>query len=663
LLYVNPACEALTGYSGAELLAMPPCELAHPDFRPLVRERMTARLRGEAVPARYEIQIATKGGAARWVDFAAGRLERDGEAIGIGTAVDITERKEGELALRESGERLAQERERAEVTLASIGDGVIRTDAAGAIDYLNPVAERLTGWPAGEALGLPIGRVFHVVDELGRRPLFNPVDRCLKEGRTVELPGSTLLLRRDGTEFAIRDSAAPIRDGLGRTTGAVLVFKDVTELRGMEREMIYLARHDALTGLINRREFENRLQFCLRTAAEEGRAHALFYLDLDEFKLVNDTAGHVAGDELLKQVTGILAAGLRKGDILARLGGDEFGVLLEDTAEARSREIAADLIAAVKAHRFVWGERMFDVSASLGLVMIGESSGDMGQVLSAADAACYVAKESGRNRSHLYQPDDTLVALRYGEMQWIHRIHKAFDEERFRLYRQPIEPLRPNGGARPPLCEIFIRMLDEEGGLASPGAFIPAAERYHLIPSIDRWVVHAAFAALASGTFAGEECPTCFAINLSGQSIGEASFLDYVLAELADAGIAPERLCFEITETAAVANLARATRFIAVLKGLGCRFVLDDFGSGLSSFAYLKNLRVDFLKIDGEFVRGMVGDSVQRALVESIHQIGHVMGIQTIAESVENQATLAALRTIGVDYAQGYEIAAPEPLE
>jgi diguanylate cyclase (GGDEF)-like protein/PAS domain S-box-containing protein len=783
MLYVNPACEKLTGFSVAELLEMSPGDLAHPDFRPLVRERIAARLRGEAVPARYELQILTRDGAVRWVDFAAGRLERDGEAIGIGTAFDITERKQGELALRESGERLelaqrvagtvtwewsllsdelnlsshadevlgfpaahewrtgplftaavhpedqpqlvaalkrsldegedftleirvrtpggerwlsergravrdeagtavriigvahdvtqqkaaeqalAEERERAEVTLASIGDGVIRTDAGGSIDYLNPVAERLTGWPAEEALGLPIGRVFHVVDELGRRPLFNPVDRCLKEGKVVELPGSSLLLRRDGTEFAIRDSVAPIRDGQGRTTGSVLVFKDVTELRGMEREMSYVARHDALTGLINRREFENRLQFCLRTAVEEGREHALFYLDLDEFKLVNDTAGHLAGDELLKQVTGVLSAGLRKGDTLARLGGDEFGVLLEDTSPARSREIAQGLIAAVKAHRFLWGERIFDVSASLGMVMIGEASGDMGQVLSAADAACYVAKESGRNRSHLYEPDDTLVAVRYGEMQWIHRIHKAFEEERFRLYRQPIEPLRQNGGARPPLCEIFIRMLDEEGGIASPGAFIPAAERYHLIPSIDRWVVHAAFAALARGPLALAGCSTCFAINLSGQSIGEASFLDYVLAELAEAGIAPERLCFEITETAAVANLARATRFIAALKGLGCRFVLDDFGSGLSSFAYLKNLRVDFLKIDGEFVRGMVGDSVQRALVESIHQIGHVMGIQTIAESVENQATLAALRTIGVDYAQGYEIAAPEPLE
>ncbi len=655
-LYVNRACAELTGYDAAELLGLEVWRIVHPEFQAAARERVRARLAGGPTTPSWELKIVRKDGAERWVEIDIGMVEMDGLPAAMASAVDMTERKRGALAL-------AEERERAEVTLASIGDGVIRTDAGGLVDYLNPVAERLTGWPAAEALGLPLGRVFHVVDELGRRPLFNPVDRCLEEGRVVELPGSSLLLRRDGTEFAIRDSVAPIRDGAGRITGTVLVFKDVTELRGMEREMSYAARHDALTGLINRREFENRLQFCLRTAAEEGREHAILYLDLDEFKLVNDTAGHVAGDELLKQVTGALAACLRKGDTLARLGGDEFGVLLEDTAPARSREIAQDLVFAVKAHRFVWEERIFDISASLGVVMIDESSADMGQVLSAADAACYVAKESGRNRSHFYQPDDTLVAVRYGEMQWIHRIHKAFEEERFRLYRQAIEPLATAAAAGPPLCEIFIRMLDEQGGIATPGAFIPAAERYHLIPSIDRWVIHAAFDALAQGPLARAGGATCFALNLSGQSIGEASFLDYVLGELTASGIAPERLCFEITETAAVANLARATRFIAVLKSRGCRFILDDFGSGLSSFAYLKNLRVDFLKIDGEFVRGMMGDSVQRALVESIHQIGHVMGIRTIAESVENQATLEALRAIGVDYAQGYVIAAPEPLE
>jgi len=428
----------------------------------------------------------------------------------------------------------------------------------------------------------------------------------------------------------------------------------------MEREMIYLARHDPLTGLINRREFEKRLQHCLGTARDESRLHALFYLDLDEFKVVNDTCGHLAGDEMLKQVTALLRSRLRKTDTLARLGGDEFGVLLEDTSLDDARSVGDSLRTEVKRFRFAWQERIFEIGVSIGLVPITGESLDMAQVLSAADAACYVAKESGRNRMHEYQPDDSALAERYGEMQWIHRIHKAFAEHRFFLYQQGIHPLHGNGD-EPPLCEIFIRMLDEEGQVASPGAFIPAAERYHLIASIDRWVVHAAFVSLACRTLShGDE--TCFAINLSGQSIGDEYFLEYVLEEMELTGVEPTRICFEITETAAVGNLTQAMRFIEVLKKFGCRFVLDDFGSGLSSFAYLKNLPVDFLKIDGAFVRDMVASPVQRALVESIHQIGQVMGLRTIAESVENRATLEALKEIGVHYVQGYGLSLPEPL-
>jgi diguanylate cyclase (GGDEF)-like protein/PAS domain S-box-containing protein len=555
---------------------------------------------------------------------------------------------------------LAQEKERAQVTLASIGDAVIRTDAEGLIDYMNPVAERLTGWATTEACGEPVLHIFQVVDEATGRPLPNPVERCLREGQVVELPDYSLLTRRDGGEFAIRDSVAPIRDSAGQITGTVLVFKDVTQLRGMEREMIWLARHDPLTGLINRREFEKRLEQCLFTAREEKRQHALFYLDLDEFKVVNDTCGHLAGDEMLKQVTQLLKSRLRKGDTLARLGGDEFGVLLEDTTLEDAREIGNQLRLAVKRYRFAWQERIFEIGVSIGLVPLTPDSLDIAQVLSAADAACYVAKEGGRNRIHEYQPDDSALAERYGEMQWIHRIHKAFAEHRFCLYFQPIVPLLPRGG-QPPLCEIFIRMIDEEGRIASPGAFIPAAERYHLIASIDRWVIHAAFVSLACRALShGDD--TCFAINLSGQSLGDDAFLDFVLEEIEVTGVSPSRVYFEITETAAVGNLAQAVHFIHTLKQLGCRFVLDDFGSGLSSFAYLKNLNVDFLKIDGAFVRDMLGSSVQRALVESIHQIGQVMGIRTIAESVENRETLDLLLEIGVDFAQGYGIAMPEPL-
>ncbi|HBL30459.1 MAG TPA: hypothetical protein DD490_26790 [Acidobacteria bacterium] len=558
-------------------------------------------------------------------------------------------------------EALAQEKERAQVTLASIGDGVVRTDAHGIVDYLNPVAERLTGWTVAEACGQPVLSVFRVLDETTGRPLPNLVERCLHEGKVVELPGYSLLLRRDGGESAVRDSVAPIRDRQGRITGTVLVFKDVTQLRGMEREMVYLARHDPLTGLINRREFEQRLFQCLTTAREHGRQHALFYLDLDEFKVVNDTCGHLAGDEMLKLVTSLLKARLRKTDTLARLGGDEFGVLLEDIEPEKARLVGLSLRNAVQQFRFSWQERIFEIGVSIGFVAINQETADMAHVLSAADAACYVAKESGRNRMHEYQPDDNALAERYGEMQWVHRIHKAFAEHRFCLHHQPIRPLRPEFLNEPPLCEIFIRMVEDDGRLASPAAFIPAAERYHLIGSIDRWVVHAAFVSLACRALSHED-ETCFAINLSGPSLGDDAFLEYVLEEIEATGVMPHRVCFEITETAAVENLQQAVVFIRVLKERGFRFILDDFGSGLSSFAYLKNLQVDFLKIDGAFVRDMVGSPVQRALVESIHQIGQVMGIRTIAECVENRATLEMLREVGVDYVQGYGVAMPEPL-
>jgi diguanylate cyclase (GGDEF)-like protein/PAS domain S-box-containing protein len=588
-----------------------------------------------------------------------------GEITGcIGIAVDITERKLAE-------EALSREKERAQVTLASIGDGVVRTDAEGAIDYLNPMAERLTGWRAEAAIGRTVAEVFRVVDEITRQPLADPVARCLEEKRVVESPGHALLLSLDGKEYSVRDSVAPIYDRAGAALGAVLVFKDVTELRGMEREMVYLASHDALTGLINRREFEVRLKRAIRSTRAERRHHVLLYLDLDEFKVVNDTCGHLVGDEMLKQITALLRSRIRRSDILARLGGDEFGVLLEDCPIDHARQIAEEMRRTVREFRFCWRDQIFEVGASIGLVPIDGDSGDLAQVLSAADAACYVAKDAGRNRVHEYEIDDTLVAERYGEMQWIHRIHRAFEDKRFRLFYQLIQPLDAgdagnagdHGGApRDLLCEVFIRMLDRAGGVIEPSAFIAAAERYHLISSIDRWVVKTAFAALAEAQKREWSRPVLFAINLSGQSLGEEGFLAFVVEELERSVVDATRICFEITETAAISKLDSAMRFIAGLKAKGCRFILDDFGSGLSSFAYLRDLQVDFLKIDGEFVQNMMEDRVKRAMVESINQIGHVMGLQTIAEWVENRQTLEALKEMGIDYAQGFWLCRPQPL-
>jgi diguanylate cyclase (GGDEF)-like protein/PAS domain S-box-containing protein len=618
-----------------------------PDALPIRAHRLA--LSGESVSYEQEWQ-------GRTFQTRVEPLRNEARAIigCIAVAVDITERQKAE-------EALYREKERAQVTLASIGDGVIRTGPDGEIDYLNPVAERLTGWHSEEALGRQVSDVFQIVDELTRRPLGDPVARCLAEARVVESPGPALLLSADGKEYSVRDSAAPIYDRAGVSLGVVLVFKDVSQIRGMEREMVYLASHDALTGLINRREFEVLLEKAIQTARAERR-HVLLYLDLDEFKLVNDTCGHLVGDEMLKQISALLRSRVRSSDTLARLGGDEFGILLEDCSLDYSRVIAEEMRRIVREFRFSWREQIFEVGVSIGLVPIDADSGDLAHVMSGADAACYVAKDSGRDRVHEYETDDTLVAARYGEMQWIHRIHAAFEDRRFRLFYQLIQPLNTESGPQDLLCEVFIRMLDEHGKVIAPSAFIAAAERYHLMTSIDRWVVKTALRALAEAQHAESARPMLFAINLSGQSIGDEAFLAFVIDELETSGVDSRRICFEITETAAISKLNSAIRFIKILKSKGCRFILDDFGSGLSSFAYLRDLEVEFLKIDGEFVQNMMEDRVKRAMVESINQIGHVMGLTTIAEWVENRQTLEALTEMGIDYAQGYWLCRPEPL-
>jgi diguanylate cyclase (GGDEF)-like protein/PAS domain S-box-containing protein len=565
-------------------------------------------------------------------------------------------------------DELRREQERADATLAAIGDGVIRTDMRGRVDYLNPAAEALTGWSAAQARGRRIPEIFRLVDETMRQPLGDPVAACLARGGTVRAAEHTLLLSASGQEYSVHYSASPIHDLAGRPLGVVLVFEDVTELRGMEREMIYLASHDPLTGLLNRREFETRLERAIQGARVEEHEHALLYLDLDEFKVINDTCGHLVGDEMLRQVTSLLRAGVRRSDALARLGGDEFGVLLEDCPKLRARQTAEELRRSLRDFRFSCREQVFEVGVSIGLVPIGAGSGDLAEVLSAADAACYVAKDRGRNRVHEYVADDTGVAQLYGEMRWIQRINTAFDERRFRLYFQSIEPLSAaalaaageSAGESWNLCEILVRMLDRSGQVIEPSAFVAAAERYHLIGSLDRWVVQNAFAAIAEAQRGGAR--TLFAINLSGQSLSDESFLPFVADELRARALDPGRICFEITETAAMSRLGSVQRFLSTLREKGCRFALDDFGSGLSSFAYLRHLPVDYLKIDGGLVQEMTGDPVKRAMVESINQIGHVMGLRTIAEWVETKEMLDLVREIGIDYAQGFWFSRTQPL-
>jgi len=559
---------------------------------------------------------------------------------------------------RRAENALYREKEQAEVTLHSIADAVITTDAGNRVSYLNPVAERLTGWSNTEARDKPLSDIYQVLHEATRKPIDHPALLGDLDGPVVGLARNSLLVARDGQEFAVEDSVAPIRGHDNRITGKVLVFRDVTHSRDFARQLSWQANHDALTGLPNRRGFETELNRLLDTARSQRKQHALLYIDLDQFKLVNDSCGHAAGDELLKQLAMTLQEKIRNSDTLARLGGDEFGVLLDGCSPDKAGQLADTLREASEQFRFTHGGKTFKTASSIGLVCINADSGDLHSLLSAADAACYMAKDKGRNRVWLHQPDDVELQQRRGEMQMISRLTHAVEENRFTLYTQAIEPLFPEQG-RLPLQEILVRMLDEDGEIILPAAFIPAAERYGIMPSIDRWVVRETFRQLSR-----ENTPTprIRCINVSNQSLSDDGFLDYVLHQLEGSGADPKLCCFEITETTAIANWQRATDFVLTLKEIGCHFALDDFGSGMASFSYLRDLPVDLVKIDGSFVRSMVNNRTDLAMVQAIHGIAHEMGIGTIAESVESEEIRVALRQIGIDYLQGFAVHRPVPL-
>ncbi len=545
--------------------------------------------------------------------------------------------------------------------LEAIGEGVISIDMEGRVTFMNPVAARLTGWTAEAATGRPLVEVFQVSDEQGRA-VADPVAACLRAVAPVRCQGEHSLRRRDGQELAVTHTALPVHDPDGGLQWVVLTFRDVSVLRGMARQLRYQASHDPLTGLLNRVEFESRLEAAMEeTRREPERRHALAYLDLDQFKVVNDTCGHAAGDRMLKQLARLLHGRLREHDVLARLGGDEFGVLLRDCLPHHAEEVADSLRRTVREFRFIWQDRTFDVSVSIGLAPLDPACGTVANLLSATDAACHVAKEQGRNRVQVYHPDDAMLARHRREMHWVHEVSRAVEQDRLVLFGQPVVALDPAAGAAPHHVEVLVRMLGESGELEQPLVFIPAAERFNIMSSVDRWVVRKTLALMADQPW--ELGQLRCAINLSGQSLCDPAFLPFVLEQLRHYDIPPANVGFEITETAAIANFAQAQRFLAEIRALGSRFALDDFGSGLSSFGYLKNLPVDFLKIDGSFVRDMVEDSVDHAMVESINQLGHVMGMQTIAEYVENEATLASLRRLGVDYAQGHAVGDVRPLE
>jgi diguanylate cyclase (GGDEF)-like protein/PAS domain S-box-containing protein len=441
----------------------------------------------------------------------------------------------------------------------------------------------------------------------------------------------------------------------------LVAVSDITERRRAEASLSEMATHDTLTGLINRVEFERRLGRVLESARERHDEHALCYMDLDQFKVVNDTCGHAAGDMLLRQLTNSLSAAVRKRDTLARLGGDEFGVLVEHCTLSQVRRIANKIRRTIAAFRFIWEDRVFRLGVSIGVVAVTDTSESVSSLLSAADSACYVAKDEGRNRVHVYHLDDLDIARRRGEMRWVGRINQALEDGRFQLWSQRIVPV---GGSflHGDAFELLLRLVDEQGGIILPEDFLPPAERYGLATKLDRWVIGAVLAWLGRNPHLLAQVHLCF-VNLSGASVADEEFLEFVLERLSQSQVPSQKICFEVTETAAMANLSRAIEFMVTLKAQGCRFALDDFGRGLSSFAYLKTLPVDFLKIDGGFVRDILDDEVDLALVRAFNDVGQVMGKLTIAEAVESEAVLAKLHEVGVDYAQGFVIGQPALIE
>ncbi len=651
-VHFSPRWKQMLGYDSQDDESPDWRSLVHPDDLNRVQSQIRDHVSGKTPIFESVHRMRHRNGEWRWVmSRAKARVDAQGRLLRlVGVELDITERKLYE-------EALFREKESAQITLQSIGDGVITTDGNSVIDYINPVAEQLTGWRLEDAMGRPVEEVFRAFHEETCEPLENPLTVSIRRARSIKSVRPMLLIRRDGNELYVESTAAPIRDGAGQSAGGVLVFHDVSESRELNRRLSYHASHDLLTGLVNRREFESRIERALKSAKARESSYALCYLDIDQFKIINDTCGHSAGDVLLGQVGALLKSKVRWRDTLARLGGDEFGILLESCSLDEALRTAEALREAVRNFRFTWEDRVFRLGASVGVVPITADNEDVASILSAADSACAAAKEAGRNRVHSFAENDIELMRRRREMQWAARINSALEEGRFELYRMQILPLqKQEPGAH---YELLLRMRDETGRMVSPDNFIAAAERYGLTPAIDRWVIENAFRWLVSEADERDKLAMC-SINLSGQSLGDDKFLPFVIEQFGKTGIDATKICFEITETAAVASFSQANRFIQALRELGCKFALDDFGTGLSSFGYLKHFPVDFLKIDGSFVREILHDPIDREMVRSINEIGHLTGKRTIAEFAENAEIIQMLTSLGVDYAQGYGVAQPQ---
>ena len=625
----------------------------HPDDRALAGQAVMDDIAGIR-PYRCEFRIVWNDGSVHHIG-AAGHVTRDatGRATRmIGTNWDVTEAR-GLTA------ELAVQHELLTVTLDSIGDGVITTDPWGKVTWLNPMAEQMTGWTDAEARGHPLTQVFQIVREDTRTPAANPLNFCMNLEKIVALPENILLISRDSSERGIEDSASPMRNEKGDILGMVLIFHDVTEQRRLAREMSHRTSHDFLTGLVNRPEFEARLSRALETAHGSNHEHSLLYIDLDQFKIINDTCGHAIGDRLLVQVAKLLSDLVRTSDVVARIGGDEFAVLLENCPLDNAQRLAAKICDRLDDFRFVHDGNRFRVGASIGLVPVDSRWASTAAVQQAADGSCYAAKEAGRNRVHVWSDSDVSMHARQGEVQWATRLEAALDQNSFTLFFQYIQPLgNTSHGLH---AEVLLRLRLDDGSVVLPGAFMPAAERFNLASRIDRWVVREAIRYMQMDGFG--DALEKLGVNLSGQSVGDREFHRWAIAVLADAG--PRicsKLCIEITETVAVTSLADASIFIEQLRKLNVRIALDDFGAGASSFGYLNVMHVDILKIDGQFIRDILVNPLHAAAVRCFIDVAEVTGLKTVAEFVDDADVLLMLRQMGVDYAQGYLVHRPEPM-
>ncbi|HMB74487.1 MAG TPA: EAL domain-containing protein [Gammaproteobacteria bacterium] len=654
ILRANDAAGELFGLTGESLVGKPATDLLRPAYRSMLRKHIEAGLSGSGELAPIEVQLISAQEGERWAELHSIVSEFEAEPALITIARDIAHRKSLEVSLGRS-------KLQARITLESIGQGIITTDRDGVTDYMNEAAEELLGIARTAAIGKRPGEIFTIVDESDRDSLGDPVEQCLADRKRVSLGRRALLLsRHSDKEFSVELTASPIRAPGGEINGCVVSFHDVTELRGIAREMSYQATHDALTGLINRIEFERRLATALEAARSDATSCVVCYLDLDRFKLVNDTSGHLAGDNLLREIASLLKQQVRDSDTVARMGGDEFAMLLLGCPLDKARQIADEICSAVNAHRFAWQDHAFEIGISIGLVEVGPESMSAETVLSAADSACYIAKQEGRGKHHVYSARDELIAREKGEIQWLQRLQQALRSDGFYFHVQPI--VSTDGqNKRGPAAEVFLRMSDEHGKVLEPEQFLGAAERYQLMGNIDRWVVRQAATRIAAGVPRLPNERSC-SVNLSGQALLDDSFLEFVVDVFDHTGVDPGKFCFEISEQAVMANIEHARRFISVLHGVGCQFAMDDFGSGVGSFVKLKTLSLDYVKVDSTYMPGLLDDPVSQEMITSLLRLARQLDFKVIAEQVEDAETLDYLRRAGVDFVQGYVIDRPRPL-